>query len=32
MTRAERTMIIGMYIAASADVVVAIGVIMLLLK
>jgi len=32
MTRGERMMIIGMYIAASADVVVAIGVIMLLLK
>ena len=32
MTRAEKIMLIGMYIAATADVVVAIGVILLLLK
>jgi hypothetical protein len=31
MTRAEKIMIIGMYIAATADVVVAIGVILLLI-
>jgi hypothetical protein len=31
MTRAEKMMLIGMYIAATADVVVAIGVILLLL-
>ena len=32
MTRGERMKIIGMYIAASADVVIAIGVIMLLVR
>lgn len=32
MTRAERIMVIGMYIAASADVVVAVGVVLLLLR
>ena len=32
MTRAEKIMLIGMYIAATADVVVAIGVTLLLLK
>jgi hypothetical protein len=31
MTRAEKIMVIGMYIAATADVVVAIGVILLLI-
>lgn len=31
MTRAEKIMLIGMYIAATADVVVAIGVMLLLL-
>ena len=31
MTRAEKIMLIGMYIAANADVVVAIGVMLLLL-
>jgi len=31
MSRAEKFMVIGMYIAATADVVVAIGVILLLL-
>ena len=31
MTRAEKIMLIGMYIAATADVVVAIGVILLLI-
>ena len=31
MTRAEKIMVIGMYIAATADVVVAIGVMLLLL-
>ncbi len=31
MTRAEKVMVIGMYIAATADVVVAIGVMLLLL-
>ena len=32
MTKAERLMLVGMYIAASADVVIAIGVIMLLVR
>ena len=32
MTKAERLMLAGMYVAAIADVVVAIGVIILLLK
>ena len=32
MTRAEKIMVIGMYIAATADVVVAIGVVLLLIK
>ena len=32
MTRAEKIMLVGMYIAATADVVVAIGVILLLLR
>ena len=31
MTRAEKVIVIGMYIAATADVVVAIGVMLLLL-
>ncbi len=31
MTRAEKIMVIGMYIAATADVVIAIGVILLLI-
>jgi len=31
MTRAEKIMVIGMYIAATADVVVAIGVVLLLI-
>jgi len=32
MTRAEKIMLIGMYIAATADVVVAIGIVALLIK
>jgi hypothetical protein len=32
MTRSEKIMLIGMYIAATADVVVAIGVVLLVLK
>lgn len=32
MTRPEKIMVIGMYIAASADVVVAVGVMVLLLR
>ena len=32
MTRAEKIMLVGMYIAATADVVVAIGVVLLLIK
>jgi hypothetical protein len=32
MTRPEKIMVIGMYIAASADVVVAIGIMVLLLR
>ena len=32
MTKPEKMMVIGMYIAASADVVVAIGIMVLLLR
>ena len=32
MTRAEKIMLVRMYIAATADVVVAIGVVLLLIK
>jgi len=32
MTRAEKLMLVGMYIAATADVVVAIAVVLLVLK
>jgi hypothetical protein len=32
MTRAEKVMLVGMYIAATADVVVAIAVVLLVLK
>lgn len=32
MTKAEKVMLLGMYIAATADVVVAVGVILLLTK
>jgi len=32
MTRTEKAMLIGMYIAATADVVVAIGIVALLIK
>jgi hypothetical protein len=32
MTRAEKFMLVGMYIAATADVVVAIAVVLLVLK
>jgi len=32
MTRAEKVMLVGMYIAATADVIVAIGIIALLMR
>jgi hypothetical protein len=32
MTRAEKIMLVGMYIAATADVIVAIGIITLVMK
>jgi hypothetical protein len=32
MTRPEKVMLVGMYIAATADVIVAIGIIALLIK